>query len=66
MVHKKSLLKSNFVVVARNVLTGQVVELPISTRDEVKRMKWYPQNDYVPLSIFSFSKREHALREKVR
>lgn len=51
MVHKKSLFKPNFVVVARNVSTGQIVELPISTREEYKRMKWYPQNDYVPLKV---------------
>ena len=48
MAHK---FKSNFIVVARNAVTGKLVEIPISSRDEVKRMKWYPHNDYVYLKV---------------
>lgn len=51
MVHRRGMPASSFIVRARNVMTGQVVEIPISTRDDVKRMKWYPHNDYVPIEI---------------
>jgi hypothetical protein len=43
--------KPNFVVLARNVKTGALVRIPVTTRDEIKRMKWYPTNDYVYLDI---------------
>jgi hypothetical protein len=48
MVHR---IKSNFVVIARNVVTGKTVELPLTAREEVNSMRWYPQTDYVPLKI---------------
>jgi len=40
-----------YYVKARNVKTGKIVRLPITTKAEVKRMKWYPKNDYIPLKI---------------
>lgn len=43
--------KPNFVALARNVKTGALVRIPITTREEVKRMKWYPQNDYALIDI---------------
>jgi len=48
--------KPNFVVVARNVFTGETVRLPMSTREEIKRFKWYkgPTNEgsgYVVVDI---------------
>lgn len=48
MVHR---IKSNYVIIARNVVTGRLVRLPITTMEEVKSMRWYPQTDYVPLKI---------------
>jgi len=38
-------------VKARNIKTGKTVKIPISSRDEVNSLRWYPSSDYVPLKI---------------
>jgi hypothetical protein len=48
--------KSNYVAIARNVETGKVVRISLTTRDEVNSIRWYegPHNTgsgYVLLKI---------------
>lgn len=46
-----------FIVKARNILTGKIVELPMTTKEEEKQFKWYPKTEYAPLEIRPPTKR---------